>query len=386
MAEDGIDKEQLLALARSRSDASRGELFAVMGDLFHAKNEILNAQERALMLDILEKLLTEVAREVRHRLALKLSDAPGVPRELAVLLANDEIDIATPILMQSQALQDVDLIEVVRNRSRQHVLSVAMRRDISTQVTDALVETGDKDVIRTLLENLDARISRATLAYLVEQSKAVDEFQEPLVRRADLPADLARRMIYWVGAAIRQALIERFDIDPESLDDRLEPLLKEEVSAVQGTTQDVDAADVLSRALGDARQLTPRLLLQTLRRGEIPLFEAMFAEMSGLRLRLVSRLVYEPGGQGLAVAARGIGLNREEFATIFLLTRRAHAAQGGPGGQRTTFAPAELGRALEFFDQLSNAAAETVLNRWRRDPDYLFAIRSIEDGQEKRRA
>lgn len=383
MTEDGIDREQLLALARSRSDASRAELFAVMGDLFHARNAVLNAQERALMLDILEKLLAEVAREVRHRLALKLAGAPGVPREMAVMLANDEIEIATPILMKSEALEDIDLIEVIRNRSRQHILAVAMRRDITTTVSDVLVETGDKDVIRALLENQDAVISRATLAYLVEQSKAVDEFQEPLVRRHDLPADLARRMIYWVGAAIRQALIERFEINPETLDDRLEPLIKEEAASVaqQGaaTPAQDDAADVLSRALGAARQLTPRLLLQTLRRGEIPLFEAMFAEMSGLRLRLVSRLAYEPGGQGLAVAARGIGLNREEFATIFLLTRRARAGQGG-------FAPADLGRALEFFDRLSHTAAETVLNRWRRDPDYLFAIRSIEDGQEKKRA
>ena len=101
--------------------------------------------------------------------------------------------------------------------------------------------------------------------------------------------------------------------------------------------------------------------------------------MSGLRLKLVNRLAYEPGGQGLAVAARGMGLNREEFATIFLLTRRARAGQAG-------FAPADLGRALEFFDRLSHAAAETVLTRWRRDPDYLFAIRSIEEGQEKKRA
>ncbi len=53
---------------------------------------------------------------------------------------------------------------------------------------------------------------------------------------------------------------------------------------------------------------------------------------------------------------------------------------------RSGFAPAELGRALEFFDRLTHAAAETVLTRWRRDPDYLFAIRSIEEGQEKKRA
>lgn len=383
---DNIDGEQLLALARLRSDEGRAELFAVIGDLFHDRNDVLSAQERALMLDILEKLMRDVARDVRRRLALKLADAPGLPRELAILLANDEIDVATPILMRSPALQDVDLIEVIRHRSRQHILAVAMRRDISGTVSDALVETGDRDVIRTLLENQDAVIARATLAFLVEQSKSVDEFQEPLVRRRDLPADLARRMVYWVAAALRHALTQRFQIDIDTLDDRLEPVVKEEAAQAVAEAEAETAADVLTRALGDARQLTPRLLLQTLRRGEVLLFEAMFAEMSGLRLKLVSRLAYEPGGQGLAVAARGTGLNREEFATIFLLTRRARQGQGQGGMGQGGFAPAELGRALEFFDRLSHAAAETVLNRWRRDPDYLFAIRSIEEGQEKKSA
>jgi uncharacterized protein (DUF2336 family) len=254
-----------------------------------------------------------------------------------------------------------------------------MRRDVSSTLSDALVETGDRDVIRILLENQDAAISRSTLAYLVEQSKAVDEFQEPLVRRADLSVALARRMVYWVAAALRHALVERFDIDIDTLDDRLQPVVQEEASDAMAEAEADSAADVLSRALGDARQLTPRLMLQALRKGEIQLFEAMFAEMSGLRLQLVNRLAYEPGGQGLAVASRGIGLNREEFATIFLLTRRARSAAGA-------FAPADLGRALEFFDRLTHAAAETVLTRWRRDPDYLFAIRSIEEGQEKKRA
>nr|WP_298686603.1 DUF2336 domain-containing protein [uncultured Dongia sp.] len=379
MANDGIDGEQLLALARLRSDEGRAELFAVIGDLFHDRSDVLSAQERALMLDILEKLMRDVAREVRRKLALRLADAPGLPHELAVMLANDEIDVATPILLRSSVLQDVDLIEVIRHRSRQHILTVAMRRDLSSTLSETLIETGDRDVIRTLLENQDANISRTTLAYLVEQSKVVDEFQEPLVRRRDLPKELGRRMVHWVAAALRQALLDRFAIDPNALDDRLEPVVQEEIIQVTAEIEADSAADVLSRALGAQRQLTPRLLLQTLRKGEVQLFEAMFAEMSGLRLKLVTRLVYEPGGQGLAVAARGMGLNREEFATIFLLTRRARAGQAG-------FAPAELGRALEFFDRLTHAAAETVLTRWRRDPDYLFAIRSIEEGQEKKRA
>src|SRR5581483_11537809 len=142
-----------------------------MGDVFLQKSTVLSVQERALITDILEKLIREVSLDIRRRLAVKLAEAPGTPRELAVLLANDEIDIASPILLKSRALADLDLIEIVRNRSTQHLLAIAMRRDLSTAVADALVESGEKDVIRTLLENQDAHISRATMAYLVEQSK-----------------------------------------------------------------------------------------------------------------------------------------------------------------------------------------------------------------------
>ena len=377
MALEPLSAEQLISLARQKSDQAREQLFEAMGDVFLERNTVLSLHERALITDILEKLIREVSREIRRKLAVKLAEAPGTPRELAVLLANDEIDIASPVLIKSKVLEDADLIEIVRNRSTQHLLAIAMRRDLSTAVADALVESGEKDVIRTLLENQDAHISRATMAYLVEQSKAVDEFQEPLVKRRDLPGDLARRMCLWVSAAIRQSLLERFSIDVDKLDDSLEPIAREEADRLQDA--DPDAAGALAQALGEGRKLTPRLLMQTLRRGEVPLFEAMLAEMSGLRPALIRRLCYEPGGQGLAVVARGIGLSREEFASIYLLTRKAR-----PGG--ASLDPADLGRALEFFDRINHGNAATVIGRWRRDPDYLYAIRSVVEQQGRQRA
>jgi uncharacterized protein (DUF2336 family) len=313
MALEPLSTDQLMTLARQKSDQAREQLFEAMGDVFLERNTVLTLQERALITDILEKLIREVSREIRRKLTVKLADAPGTPRELAVLLANDEIDIASPMLLRSTVLQDADLIEIVRNRSTQHLLAIAMRRDLSTAVADALVESGEKDVIRTLLENQDAHISRATMAYLVEQSKLVDEFQEPLVRRRDLPPDLAKRMCLWVSAAIRQSLVERFDIDVDTLDDNLEPIAREE--SERPTEPDPDAAGALAQALGEGRKLTPRLLMQTLRRGEVPLFEAMLAEMAGLRPVLIRRLCYEPGGQGLAVLARGGGRSREDIAS-----------------------------------------------------------------------
>jgi len=396
MALEPLNAEQLIRLAREKSDQARALLFEAMGDVFLERNTVLSLQERALITDILEKLIREVSRDIRRKLAVRLAEAPGTPRELAVLLANDEIDIASPILMKSRVLEDVDLLEIVRTRSTQHLLAIAMRRDLSTAVADALVDSGEKDVVRALLENQDARISRATLGYLVEQSRTVDEFQEPLVRRRDLPPDLARRLCLWVSAAIRQAIVERFDIDPDTLDDTLEPIAQEEAQKREapGEAEAPDAARALAQSLGESRRLTPRLLMQTLRRGEVPLFEAMLAEMSGLRPALVRKLCYEAGGQGLAVVARGVGLSREEFASVYLLTRKARPSlpvsglpvSGLPGSGGGSTDPAELGRALDFFDRISLGSAATVIGRWRRDPDYLFAIRSVEEQKGRQRA
>jgi uncharacterized protein (DUF2336 family) len=377
MAAEAMEVQQLLQLAREKSEQARSHLFEVMGDLFQEQAGILSAQERALMVDILEKLVREVSQDIRLKLSHRLADLPGTPRELAVLLANDEIDIASPILMRSRALQDTDLIEIIHHRSRQHILAVAMRRDLSMSVSDVLVETGHSDVIMALLNNQEAKISEATLAYIVDQSKHIDEFQEPLVHRRDLPRALAVKMCYWVSAAIRQFIIDKFQVDANDLDDTIQPILHEQVASADAEARPAEfltPAEEAARAIKTGGKLTARLMIQTLRRGEIPMFEAMFAQAAELRLSLINRLLYEVGGNGIAVVARGLRLTREEFATIYLLTRRARPGLGGGA--------VDLGRALGFYDKVGTEAAMKVLERWRRDPQYLFAIKTIEqDGR-----
>ena len=56
-------------------------------------------------------------------------------------------------------LQDSELIEIVHHRTLEHQLAIAMRRRVSAAVSDALVEEGSPDVIKTLLENPNAAIS-----------------------------------------------------------------------------------------------------------------------------------------------------------------------------------------------------------------------------------
>jgi uncharacterized protein (DUF2336 family) len=375
MAATSEDVTYLLRLARDKSIDGRKQLVAIVSDLFFDKGTALTAHERALMTDILKKLINDVAVPVRKALAERLSRVPSAPHDVIVALANDDIDVAQPILMRSEALLDVDLIEIIRHRTLQHQLAIAMRRNLSEQVSDALVDGGNHDVVKTLLENPDARLSEATMGYLVEQSRRVDSFQEPLVCRQDLPVALAKKLYFWVSAALRQHILENFDIDVPTLDEAAEGAARDAAALVPPNgASEADRSAILARRLAESRQVSPRLLVQTLRQGEIPLFEALLSEMSGLRLRLVRRLLFEPGGEGLAVCCRGLDIDKPTFATIFLLSRRARPSE-------RSMDPRELSRILSFFENVRAEAARTVLARWRRDPDLLHAIKTVEEAR-----
>jgi uncharacterized protein (DUF2336 family) len=332
------------------------------------------------MTDILRKLIRDCELEVRRDLSERLSNAANPPRELIVALANDEIEVAEPILRASTVLRDAELVGVIRHRTQQHQLAIAMRRSLSEYVSDALVETGNIDVVKVLLENSDAQISEATMAYLAEESRRVDTYQEPLLRRDDLGPELAARMYLWVSAALRSHILENFDIDPSQIDDHLEDgAIARGPGPRQGEPREAEPekerpAEILARRLTAQRKVTPDFLVQVLRQGEVPLFEALFGELSGLKAPRLQNVLYDSGGEGLAIACRAMAMPKPTFATIFLLSRRGHTG-------KNIVDPRELSRALLLFDKVSQSAAAEVMKGWRRDWKYQDAVERVAEAR-----
>ncbi len=361
------DVSKLIDLARNRTTEGRSALVNAIGDLIDEYERQFSAQEMALMNDILRKLIQEVAGPIRKALAEKMARAKSAPVEVIEILANEEIDVAASILQHSELLSDHALVDIIRKRTRSHRLAIAMRKHISSGVCDALVEPQESDVIKRLLENHGAEISEATLAYLVDQSLTVDEFQEPLLRRNDLRPDLAKRMYVHVSVALRDFILAHFDVDRAELDAKLAEATTE---ALENATAEnhVDAAQALADKLAQRQELTRDLVVQTLRRGEVPLFEAMMSQMTGLPQELVCRLMYEEEADGFVIAARVSGFDRSTFTTLFLLLQRIHPREIADD-------PQQLRRGLELFDRLRPETARKVAVRYMINPDFLRALR-----------
>ncbi len=369
--QDTPDLGSMMALARDATKAGRKALFATVNDLFRDSEGTLSERERALMGDILRKLIGDVETAVRKELAERLAERDDAPHDLMVALADDEFEVAHAVLVKSAVLMDTDLVEIVRHRSQAHQLAIATRKSVSEEVSQALADTGDTDVITTMLENDEAAISRSLMAHLVAESKRIDGFQMPLVNRRDLPPDLARKMYWWVSAAIRDHIVENFAVDPVAIDDTVELAVKDVLEKGDAFAGDVTEAQRFANEMSQRNRLTEDFLVKILRQGEISLYEACFAKATNIELGLAQQVLYQPSGDWLAFACKAVGFKRETFLEIFEITRTIITDEQPLDRRQAT-------EAGKFYAWLNRDHATAVIRRWQRDPNYLHALNEIE--------
>jgi len=127
-------------------------------------------------------------------------------------------------------------------------------------------------------------------------------------------------------------------------------------------------SEAVSDALAETGNAT---VIQTLRKGKVAMFESLFAQLTGLRSKLVRRFVFEPGGEGQAIACKSVSMSKPDFGSIFLLSRSAR-----PGDKKVD--PDEVTTALTFYDHIKPETAQKVVARLKLDPDYLYAIKQVE--------
>ncbi len=349
--------ENLIRLAGEKSPEKRRELLEEISELFFSSSGDVSDHESELMGDILYRLVRAVEMTVRRNLAERLAGLDDAPHELVTALANDDIEVAAPILTRSGVLKDDDLIEIVKHRTQEHVLTVARRRSLSEEVSDALVDSGSDDVIETLLDNHSALISRRAMSYLTEQSKRVDRFQQPLLTRPELPPELAYDMFDWVSGALRQHILSSYDINEAVINDALEVSKQEALGEEGAEGPQPSEAEKLVQRLESAGLLTENFLVQTLRDGRIDVFTIGLAAKSNIKLKTARRIFFDRGDEGLAILCRANGFDRSTFASLLLLKRKSD-------GDGTPMAPTVLERTLGLYDTITQRNAWRVLRFW----------------------
>ena len=322
--------EPLLALARSRDPSDREQLLSRLVELCESRPGELAPGAAREVEAVFLALVGEAERDIRARLAERIARADWPPPRLVELLANDDIEVARPVIAASPLLKDEALIRLITEATLAHRIEVAQRPRISEAVVRAAIAGDEPAVLTALAGNKTAEITPPCMARLVARAESVAALGAPLAAHPRMNAELAQSLYLWVGQALRAAIIARFDVDVTALDAAIAASLSE--TRLRPNRQGPTAGEIrLIEKLADAGQLKPGYLLRVLKEHHLGRFEAALAKLGGFRLEDLHRAVIHPGRPELmALACAAVGIDRGAFPTILEMVRQC--TDGLPGG------------------------------------------------------
>ena len=318
--------------------------------------------DREAAAEVLRLMALDAAELVRRALAVTLKMSRELPRDVAVRLAHDVDSVATPVLSFSPVLTDEDLAAIVALPDAVKQLAVARRPVLSEVVTTALVAHAGEDAVKTACANDNARFTEDALASAMDRFAASEALASAMALRKMLPAAISERLVSRVSEAVRQSLVDRHQLSPETA-------LSIAIGARERAT--VDLVDQAGRAvdlkaltahLHAEERLTPSLLLRAVAQGHMSFFEWAMAERSGVAHHRAWMMIHDAGPLGLQAVYARAGLPERLYPAFRVGVDTYHALQL-EGGELDL--PRFQQRMLERFLTQDVADGEDV--------DYLLA-------------
>jgi len=347
------DSHKLHGLAQDEKPLARVELVTAVSELLEME---LSPRESELMADVMISLMRQAEVDLREALAERLAVLDNVPLRLVLQLSNDEIDVARPVLKKSTVLGDMDLIYIVKSKGPEYWQAIAQREEISNQVINLLSDTRDVETGIALAKNEKITLTEHALNVLSEVAQNSDKLALPLLRRDEVSKDMASMLFNYVGEEIKAFIQEEYEITSGSIVDAVDDVIMDLVEAGENTNEFIPKPAMLKAADRYKQKglLTTKLMLGTLRRGQIQAFVAQFSRYTGLSPKITLEIITQPSGQGLAVACRAFKIDKEDFVSTFLLTNRVR-------NQGRMVDLNDMTKAIDYFNRIKPEVAKGII-------------------------
>src|SRR5258708_5378826 len=157
--------------------------------------------------EVIGRLADEIEVAARAQLEKRLARFENAPINIIHKLAfDDSIDVAGPVLQESERLDDNALVANAKTKSQSHLLAISKRKSIEKTVTDVLVTRGDPTVVSSVASNAGARFSESGLLHMIKRAEGDSILAEQLGLRKDIPRRLFQQLIAKASDDVKKRL------------------------------------------------------------------------------------------------------------------------------------------------------------------------------------
>jgi len=301
---------QFLHWLRTASSGDRAEATSALARAFLYSD--LTESDRAASEVAMTMLLDDPSPLVRRALAEAFAGSASAPPTVVHALAQDQPDVAAPILQRSPLLLDVDLVEVIAAGEPERQIAIATRAGLPCSVSAAIAEVGCAEACLVLLENKNAEIVPSSLARIVERLGHLAAIREILLGRDDLPAAMRQALVVKLAETLADFVTSREWL-AEGRARRITREACEKATVALAADSQESEVRPLIRHLRESGQLTAGLILRSLLSGNTELFEEALADLAQMPLTRVVGIVHDRRGTGFRALYNRAGLPASTF-------------------------------------------------------------------------
>jgi uncharacterized protein (DUF2336 family) len=157
--------------------------------------------------EVIGRLADEIEVAARAQLSKQLARFDQAPVNIIHKLAfDDDIEVAGPVLQESERLDPYALIANACLKSQTHLLAISKRKSLDETVTDELVTRGDQEVVKSVATNNGARFSDFGFLHMIKRAEGDSILAEQLGLRKDIPRHVFQQLIAKASEDVRKRL------------------------------------------------------------------------------------------------------------------------------------------------------------------------------------
>jgi uncharacterized protein (DUF2336 family) len=301
------------------------------------------------------RLISTIEAKARAKLAHRLAPIANAPSNVIHMLAfDDDIDVAQPVLKQSQRLADPALVANAHTKSQRHLFAISQRRSLSEAVTDVLVERGDGEVVHSVVKNAGARFSDAGFRILINRSAGDDDLATIVGLRSDIPRPHFLVLLEKASSAVRRRLAAEHPQASTAIEGVVAEVVGGIRNDVRNSSPHFAAAQAAVEQQNRLRRIGEAEIYQYARERKFEETAIALSLLCETPIDVVERALLDPGAEIVLILAKVAGLSATTTKAILLL----RAADRGMSAK-------DLDQALTSFNRLQPDTARRVLSFFR---------------------
>jgi uncharacterized protein (DUF2336 family) len=180
--------------------------------------------------EVIGRLADEIEVAARAQLARRLARFDKAPVNIIHKLAfDDSIEVAGPVLQESERLEAYALVANVCTKDQTHLLAISKRKSIDETVTDVLVTRGNSEVLNSVAKNDGARFSDFGFLHMISRAEGDSILAEQLGLREDIPRHLFQQLIAKASDDVKK----RLERERPTMVDQIQTSVTDVAGAVQ---------------------------------------------------------------------------------------------------------------------------------------------------------